>query len=183
MGAGEAPPQTPEGYKPTLPEGWAADRLAQDPLFAGFLKGAHEHKLNDAQLSWALNEFQSRLDMMNSPEAGEAELRQVWPSDQQLQQGLSQSYRGVRAFAEDEGHASRLDAKFGNDPDYIRLMARVGKEMSEDRPVNRGVTPADSNTLEDLKAHPAYSDPKHAEHRSVKARVEALYASLYPENT
>lgn len=182
MGAGDAPPKTAEEYSPELPQGWDADRLKADPMFAGFLKGAHAKGLNNAQLSWVLTEFQSRMDMMRSPEIGAAELGKVWTTPEAMKLGLSQSFRGAQAFALDQDHAARLDAKFGNDPDFIRLMANIGKELGEDKPVNSGASTTDANTLEDLKAHPAYLDPKHAEHRRVKAQVEALYARLYPDN-
>lgn len=182
MGAGEAPPSTPDGYTPTLPEGWDADRLKADPLFAGFLKGAHAQGLNNAQVTYMLGEFQQRLAMMNSPEVGAAELGKVWTTPEAMKQGLVHSFRGSQAFAVDQDHAGRLDAKFGNDPDFIRLMANIGKELGEDKPAAAGATQAEANTLEDLKAHPAYMDAKHPEHRSVNARVTALYAKLYPEN-
>ncbi len=183
MGAGEAPPKTPEEYAPDLPQGWDADRLKADPLFSGFLKNAHAKGLNNAQVSYVLAEFQNRMDMMRSPEVGAAELGKVWTTPEAMKQGLAQSYRGTQAFAVDADHAARLDAKFGNDPDFIRLMAKIGGELGEDKPPSAGNTAADANSLEDLKQHPAYRDSKHPEHRSVKARVEALYAKLYPNNT
>lgn len=181
MGAGEAPPQTPEGYQPELPQGWDADRLKSDPLFAGFLKGAHAKGLNNAQVSYILSEFQNRMDMMHSPEVGEAELRNVWKTDDQFQAGLVASYRGSKAFAEDDAHAQRLEQKFGNDPDFIRLMARVGKELGEDKQPQQGLNSVEAETLADLERHPAYFDAKHPEHHKVKAKVTALYNKQFAD--
>lgn len=181
MGSGEAPPKTPDEYAPELPNGLTMESLKADPLFAGFLKGAHAKGLNNGQVSYILAEFQNRLEMMNSPEIGEAELRKVWPTDDAMKKGFSQSYRGTNAFAQDADHAARLDKKFGNDPDFIRLMARVGAELGEDKPAAAGLTPVEATTLEELKAHPAYSDPKHPDHTKVKAKVTQLYAKQFPE--
>lgn len=134
--------------------------------------------MTNAQVSYAISEFQQRMQlaeqMRNSPEIGEAELRKVWQTDQQMQQGLGQSFRAAKTFAADDDHMQRLDAKFGNDPDYIRLLARIGKELGEDTPPG-GITPVESETRAQLMASPAYLDSKHPEHASVVAKVKALY--------
>lgn len=174
----DAPPKSPEDYAPELPAGFSLDTLKTDPLFAGFLKGAHSKGMTNAQVSYAISEFQQRMQlaeqMRNSPEIGEAELRKVWQTDQQMQQGLGQSFRAAKTFAADDDHMQRLDAKFGNDPDYIRLLARIGKELGEDTPPG-GITPVESETRAQLMASPAYLDSKHPEHASVVAKVKALY--------
>lgn len=181
MGAGEAPPKSPDDYAPELPQGWGADRLKADPLFAGFLKGAHAKGLNNAQVSWALNEFQTRMDMMRSPEAGEAELvhRMGLPADQLHNQVYVPAFRAAKAFAADDAMMQRLDAKFGSDADYLQLMARIGKELGEDKPVHNGITANEADTLDDLIKHPAYNDSKHPEHAKVTRQVAALYEKKY----
>jgi hypothetical protein len=181
MGAGEAPPKTAEEYAPELPQGWSPDRLKADPMFSGFLKGAHAKGMNNAQVSWALSEFQNRLDMMNSPEVGQAELvkRLNVPAEQLQGRVFVPAYRAAAAFAVDKDMHDRLDAKFGNDPDYLQLMARIGSELGEDRPVNTGITSVEANTLDELINHPAYTDEKHADHHKVKAQVKTLYDKKY----
>lgn len=183
MGAGEAPPKSPDEYAPELPQGWDADRLKADPLFAGFLKGAHAKGLNNSQVSYILSEFQQRLDMQRSPEVGQAELMQRLSlrEDQLGAAVYVPAFRATKAFAADDDMLTRLDQKFGSDPDYLQLMARIGKELGEDRAPGAVTNPADTATLEDLKAHPAYLDAKHPEHRKVTAQVTALYKKLHPE--
>lgn len=182
MGSGEAPPKTAEEYAPELPAGITMDTLKTDPLFAGFLKGAHAKGLNNAQVSYAISEFQQRMQLAeqqrNDPGVAQAELEKVWTSPQEMEQGLNASFRGAQAFAEDKDHAARLDKKFGNDPDFIRLMARVGKELGEDAPP-QGLNTVEAESLEALKANPAYLDQKHPEHRVVVAKVKALYDKKY----
>ena len=185
MGAGEAPPKDADSYTLDLPQGLTMDTLKADPLFAGFLKGAHAKGLNNGQVSYLVGEFQQRLALMeehrNNPDVAAAELGKVWPTDQAMQRGLVNSYRGSHTFAEDPEHAARLDKKFGNDPDYIRLMAKVGAELGEDRLPNGGLSNVETDTLESLRKSEAYTSEKHPEHAATVAKVKALYAKLHPD--
>lgn len=159
------------------------DALKADPLFAGFLKGAHAKGMNNGQVSYILGEFQQRMqllaDQRADPAIAEAELMKVWTTPAAMEAGLGKSYRAAKAFAEGDDHFAAVEKKFGSDPDFIRLMAKVGAELGEDKPVG-GLTTVEAETLKSLKAHPAYGDARHAEHRSVVAKVTALYNKLYP---
>ena len=182
LGSGDAPPAKPEDYAPTLPDGLSMEQLKADPLFQSFLKGAHSRGMNNAQLGYALEAFQHRLAMMNSPEAGEAELRKVWSTDDQLQRGLSDSYRATQAFANgDKDLAARVEKKFGNDPDFIRLMASVGRELHEDSPPEGTLSMVEQGTLESLMASEAYMQAKHPDHNKVVAQVRALYEKRFQQ--
>lgn len=182
LGSGDAPPAKPEDYAPTLPEGLTLDQLKTDPLFSSFLKGAHSKGLNNAQVSYVLEAYQQRLAMSNTPEVGEAELRKVWTTDDQLQKGLADSFRATKAFANgDTELAARVERKFGNDPDFIRLMAQVGRELHEDAPPEGTLSGVEQASLESLMASKAYHDAKDPDHAKVVAQVQALYAKRYPE--
>lgn len=184
VGSGGAPPAKPEDYAPTLPDGMSMEQLKADPLFASFLKGAHSRGLNNDQVSYVIEAYQQRLAMSNSPEVGEAELRKVWTTDDQLQRGLSDSYRATQAFANgDTELAARVEKKFGNDPDFIRLMASVGRELHEDTPPEGTLSMVEQGTLESLMASEAYMQAKHPDHAKVVAQVNALYAKRYPQQT
>jgi hypothetical protein len=182
MGSGEAPPKDPDSYQLDLPQGLSMDAVKTDPMFAGFLKGAHAKGLNNGQVSYLLGEFQQRLQLLdqqrNDPGVAEAELRKTWQTDQQMEQGLSSAYRAASAFAGDQETLARLDKKFGNDPDYLRLMANIGKELGEDKPVG-GLTSVEADTLESLMGSKSYLDSKAPDHAAVVAKVRALYAKRY----
>lgn len=182
MGAGEAPPKDPDGYAPELPQGVTLDALKSDPLYAGFLKGAHAKGLNNAQVGWLLGQFQERMAMATAgpdPTVAEAELAGIWKLPGEMDKNLANSYRAAHAFAADKEHAARLEQKFGNDPDFIRLMAKIGGELGEDRPPE-GISSVEQETLENLMRHPAYLDKTHAEHAVIVAKARALYAKKYP---
>lgn len=175
MGGGEAPPKTADEYAPTVPEGMSLEALKADPLYGGFLKGAHARGMNNSQLSYVLDAMRVRENLRNSPEAAEADLRREFTSDQALNQALQRSYRATAAYAGNDETRGQLEAKFGNDPDFIRLMARIGGELGEDSPP-AGLSGAEAQTLESLMAHPAYLDHKHPEHARVVAQTRAMYA-------
>lgn len=180
LGAGDAPPATPEDYAPIVPPGTTLEELKADPLFTGFLKGAHGKGMTNAQVSYVLDAYAARMAMSASPEAGEAELRKEWATDDQMRRGLTDSLKAVKSFSGgDEARAQRIDAKFGNDPDFVWLMAQVGKELHEDTPVGGALTEGEAQSLESLMASPAYLDAKHPEHAATSARVKALYEKRY----
>lgn len=173
--AGDAPPKAPEDYAPALPEGLKLDDLKKDPLYTGFIKGAHSRGMTNAQLSYVLEGWAQREQMRQSPEVASVELRKDWPSDAEFDAGLVKAYRATAAYAGSAEALERVQAKFQNDPDFIRLMARIGGELGEDKPA-AGLNPAESETLQSLMGHPAYFDTKHPEHGSIVARTKALYA-------
>lgn len=181
MGAGDAPPATPDDYALALPEGVSIDALKADPLFKGFLKGAHARGMSNADVSFVIASYQQRMAMAASPEAGEAELRKEWITDDQMARGLADSYRAVKAFAGGDEQMARLEQKFGSDPDFVRLMARIGKELREDTPVAGALSDVEQASLESLMASPAYHNAKDPKHAETVARVQAMYRKRYPE--
>jgi hypothetical protein len=179
LGAGEAPPATPEDYQLALPEGVTFDELKADPLFTGFLKGAHAQGLTNKQVSYVIGAYQQRMSMEATPEVGEAVLRKEWVTDEQMQRGLADCFRATRAFSGDGEHAQRIKAKFGNDPDFVWLMAQVGKELHEDTPVNGALSESEQASLESLMGSRAYLDAKDPQHAQTVAKVRAMYTKRY----
>lgn len=177
LGSGDAPPKAPEDYAPAVTAGISLDKLKDDPKYQGFLKGAHARGMTNAQLGYVLDHY--AMALQPDVAGAEADLRKTWASDEQLQRGLAQSYRATAAYAGDDETRARLDAKFGNDPDFIRLMARIGNELHEDSPP-AGITQAESDTLESMMGSAAYLDSAHQDHAATVRKVQALYAKKYP---
>lgn len=175
MGAGDAPPAKPEDYAPAVPAGMSLDALKADPLYSGFLKGAHSRGMTNAQVSYVLESMAQR--MAPNPAAAEAALREAWPDDASLDAGLAKAHRAVKTYGGEL--MDKLDAKFGSDPDFIRLMAKIGGELGEDPGVNTGITAAEQDTLESLISHPSYLDAKHPEHSRTVAKANQLYAKKF----
>ena len=64
-----------------------------------------------------------------------------------------------------------------------RAEARKAAEPAKAKaPAKSGAKQAQEAELKSLLAHPAYRDRGHRESASVRARIEALYSTLYPGN-
>jgi hypothetical protein len=179
MGAGDAPPAKPEDYAPTLPEGLTLDALKADPLYQGFLKGAHARGMTNAHVSYVLDALAQR--MRPDPVVAEAELRKVWPTDAELDKNLAGAFRVVKTYAGGDAQMAKLEAKFGSDPDFLQFMARIAPELGEDKALQPDFTDNDADTLESVMTHPGYLDGKHPEHAKLVAKARGLYAKKYPE--
>lgn len=171
MGTGDAPPKSPDEYAPTV-TAMSLDALKEDPKYTGFLKGAHARGMTNAQVGYVLDTYAAAL--APNPELAEAELRKDWATDDQMTRGLQNAYRATAAYAKAPDLAERIDKKFGSDPDFIRLMANIGRELGEDSPP-AGLSAAESDTLQSLIGHPAYYDAKHPEHGRIVAKATNLY--------
>ena len=152
------------------------DELKKDPLYAGFVKGAHARGITNAQLSWVLETHNQRESMRSDPAVAEQELRRDFPSNEAMQQALTRSYRATAAYAGNDEARAKLEVKFGNDPDFIRIMARIGGEMGEDTAVTGGLNASEDESLQSLMSHAAYHDAKHPEHKLVVARTSYCVA-------
>lgn len=185
MGAGEAPPKSADEYKVNVPAALAerikAEDLAKDPGFKDFLGKLHTAGLNQKQVDIAVGEFLDRsLKLqagMNQLSADDctAKLKTEWKTDELFKTGVSSAYRAASAF----GDVTALMAKYGNDPDFIRFAANVGKELSEDRGAMPGSQGASEVDIEALTKTKAYWDPKEPDHEATKAKVAAFYAAKY----
>lgn len=191
LGSGDLPPKSVDEYAPTLEvEGFDWEEFKKDESSQAFLKGAHAKGLTNAQVEYVLGEYlkaapqlvqgSAQLDQQGATE----ELKSVWKSDAEFKTGVQSAYRAVQGFADQgdgPGSLARVEAKFGNDPDFIALMARIGREMNEDTvPGGQAVSEGDfavqtselRKQLQDMPLH----DPKRAQ---VQAQLDALYQKRY----
>lgn len=186
FGSGDVPPKSAEEYDlKQLPEGITFEEIKNDPAMSKFIKGAHARGLTNAQLEWAMNEHLSIMqgainasqDM--SVEECTAELRKAWPNQQDFELNAGNAYRAFKAFA-DPADQDAMD-ELGNNPLMVRLLANIGRELQEDKPIEAG-TPAAQNWEQEvaaIRANPAYMDSSHAEHKQLQAKMNALYEKRY----
>lgn len=185
LGTG-APPKTPEEYELSgLPEAVKIEDLKADPETAGFLKGAHAKGMTNEQVSWVLNEYLTRAPQLmqaNSEiarEEAEAELQKSWSTPDAYQQNIGAAFRAFQAYA-DPADVANIDA-IGNNPIVVRLLANIGKEIAEDKPVG-GTLPAGidfevrtKEILNELQALPQH-DPRR---QKLRQEYDDLFARKY----
>lgn len=132
----EPPPTAPGDYKIEAPDDFKESFDTEDPGFAEFVTEAHKAGFNQAQMDVAMRAYFAHADKLAAglievdQEACTAALQEVWPSADERAQNYKAADRALKAFAGER--AGILDAKFGNDPDGIWLLAQIGKGLAED---------------------------------------------------
>lgn len=193
LGSGDVPPKTADEYTVKLEgvEGFDWGEFKADPDTQSFLKGAHAKGLSNAQVEYVIGEYMKAAPNLIGGAAQltqqdcTAALKAVWTDDQAMTQNVRASYRAAEAFASEPGkpgNFAALQAKYGNDPDFIAFTANIGKELKEDRAINGGaqVSEADfavktAELRDQLQALPAH-DPKR---KGIQAQLDDLYNSKY----
>jgi hypothetical protein len=192
LGTDEPPPESPDAYQidgKAMGEGFDAEAFMKDEKTKGFLKSMHAKGMTNAQvqavLEYGLNEWAPDLLQGNQALTTEdctKSLRDTWTNEAEFKTQLSNAHKAFSAgFAGmDEAEVARLDAKFGNDPDFIKFAARFGSEMREDSPPNEaGAIPQDDSSIEMLMLSPEYKDPKHPKHAEATKKVQAYFTKKY----
>lgn len=186
LGGDDIPPESPEGYKldaESFGEGFDADAFMSDEKTQSFLKSMHAKGMTNSQvqevLNYGLNEWAPSLmegnQALSEQECTEA-LKEVWSSDAEFNTQVGHAARALKEVAGEE--FDTLMGKYGNDPDFIKIMAQFGREMGEDVPPNETDIPA-GETLDDLMHSEAYSDPKHKDHEKVSAKVRSMFEKKF----
>ena len=189
LGSGDIPPKTADEYTFTMPDQFKDQfNPNEDPLFKEFKKDAHGAGLTQKQFDFVMAKYFDVAPQLVGASAAlnlqdaTAELRKLWPSEQQFGEGATRADRAVRAYAnpgaaDQTGSYVRLEKKFGNDPDFIALMANIGKETREDLPPAGSILP--EADVESLQKSEAYWNASHKDHVATKAKVDAHYARKF----
>lgn len=186
LGAGDIPPKADTDYKTTVPEALKdavkVEDLEKSERFLDFRKEMHAAGLSQKQFDQVVAKMidygmkQREGDAALSQQECIAELSKTWADEGERTKNLQAAYRAAQAY----GDVDRILAKHGNDPDVIRLLARVGKELGEDTPAGAGAAGASSDLeVEALQKSPAYWNANDPQHAQVKAKVAAHYATKF----
>lgn len=206
IGSMGARPESPDKYDlKALGENIDAEALKEAPGIKQFLSKAHGKGYTNEQAMLAIQEFvHYGQELVKASDAmtdanGLAAMRTFWQDDAELRTNLANGLKVVEAFATKAGiepdavHApfkATIDGKdvtfppLANHPLFAKIMAAIGPEVGEARPVNAvQQMPAQTfaEQLATLKAHPAYNDPRHAEHQIIRSKVRQMYEQRYPE--
>lgn len=176
-----------------LPEGMSLDDVQTKEFLD---RAATEGKLTNEQANWVMREYVGVV-AKGQQEVAEATERMLGEAESALradpdwkdfdgQMGFAQ--KAWRAFSPAEpGSADeeKLQLAFRSNPAALKMLARVGKAISEDtlRGTEAGITSA--GTIDDeiakIKADPAYMDSRHGNHQFLVDRMTALMKRKYPE--
>lgn len=194
-GGANVPPATPDDYQLTVPdelkEAW---NPAEDQVHQAFRQRAHEAGMSQQQFDAAMQTFFQDIvpqiagagqdgGSENAQANCESELRKVWTSPQEFSRNVQAAYSGAAAIAQKAGMSINdiMESPLANDPTFIKLLAAIGPEFSEDSaPATTSM--AAPTDIKSLMASPAYTDPKHPDHQKVSEQVSGYYKTRYGAN-
>lgn len=141
MGAGDLPPKTAAEYKLNVPDAFKElfppEKIAEDPALKSFLDKAHAEGMTQKNVDLFLNEwFERSTALLDTKATMDAEnctnaLKEVWKTDTEFKENNQAAYRAAKEYGGDQFDAILSD--YGNAPRIIQLLAKVGKELGEDR--------------------------------------------------
>lgn len=180
MGSGDLPPKTAGEYEIAVPEALKNQWNPKEDLkLQAFLDKAHSKGLTQGQLDMVMESyFETAQQLVGgnrqlSEEECIADLRKGWKDDATFKGEVAKAYKAAVGYGGEDAQAILAD--HGNDPRLIRMLARIGGEMGEDRSLNPGGTLQGGQSVESLMSSEAYANPKHADHAKVSAQVKAYF--------
>ena len=177
IGTGEVAPKSVDEYKVER-EGFDFEEFKKDESNNSFLKSAHAQGITNKQLDFLLSEYDKRaVDLVSNSSQIDTDttvqtLQSEWGQD--YEKNIFNAVKAARACGiTDEQINNPL---IGNNVAFIKMAAYFGSQMTEDKPINNG-TPVNVD-IQSLMRSEAFFNPKHPEHKSVKAQIDSYYNSL-----
>jgi len=191
MGDGGAPPATAAEYQVTVPDAVkeAVGDLSADAAFTKFRDDMHGLGLSQKQFDGVMQRYFEIVPQVAagaqqlSTENATASLREVWKDDGSFSKNVGLAFRASNAVASVAGmsFADIEKAGLANNPTFIRIMAAIGPEFSEDAPPadrQSGAFTSDDE-VKKLLISEANTNTKHPDHKATRARIDAYYARKY----
>ena len=177
VGTGEVAPKSVDEYKLER-EDFDFEEFKADESNKEFLSEAHKHGITNKQLDFLLSEYDKRaVDLVsNSSQIDTDTTVQTLQSDwgDKYEANIFNAVKAARACGiTDEQINNPL---IGNNVAFIKMAAYFGSQMTEDKPINNG-TPVNVD-IQSLMRSEAFFNPKHPDHKSVKAQIDSYYDSL-----
>jgi hypothetical protein len=183
------PPKEAKDYTIAVPEPlkgkWEPEK---DQMLAGFRDKAHAAGLTQKQFDFVIGEYLTRLPALRETakqadiEQAKQALAKVWKTPEALQQNLGLAFHAARTLAGSDEALERIMDKFGNDADFLQIMAKIGPELREDKSPGSGMgvgTRYAGMPKQELMQHEAYTNAKHPDHQLVSALVRRQYEQQF----
>ena len=177
VGTGEVAPKSVDEYKIER-EDFSFDDFKADESNKAFLEEAHKHGITNKQLDFLLNEYDKRaVDLVSNNSQFDTDstvqtLQSEWGKE--YESNIFSAIRAAKSAGLTEDQIN--DPSIGNNVAAIKALAYFGSQIAEDKPINNG-TPVNVD-IQSLMRSEAFFDPKHPDHKSVKAQIDSYYNSL-----
>ena len=177
VGTGEVAPKSVDEYKLER-EDFDFEEFKADESNKEFLSEAHKHGITNKQLDFLLSEYDKRAVNLvsNSSQIDTDTTVQTLQSDwgDKYEANIFNAVKAARACGITDEQIN--DPMIGNNVAFIKMAAYFGSQMTEDKPINNG-TPVNVD-IQSLMRSEAFFNPKHPDHKSVKAQIDSYYDSL-----
>ncbi|WP_323712930.1 hypothetical protein [Acinetobacter towneri] len=143
-----------------------------------FLAEAHKHGIINKQLDFLLSEYDKRaVDLVSNNSQFDTDstvqtLQSEWGKE--YESNIFSAIPAAKSAGLTEDQIN--DPSIGNNVAAIKALAYFGSQIAEDKPINNG-TPVNVD-IQSLMRSEAFFDPKHPDHKSVKAQIDSYYNSL-----
>ena len=177
VGTGDIAPKSVDEYKVER-EGFDFEEFKKDESNNSFLKSAHAQGITNKQLDFLLSEYDKRAaDLVSTSSQIDTDttvqtLQSEWGD--KYEANIFNAVKAARACGITDEQIN--DPLIGNNVAFIKMAAYFGSQMTEDKPVSNG-TPVNVD-ISSLMRSEAFFNPKHPEHKSVKAQIDSYYDSL-----
>lgn len=177
IGTGEVAPKSVDEYKIER-EDFDLEAFKADEGNKAFLEEAHKHGITNKQLDFLLSEYDKRaVDLVSNSSQIDTDttvqtLQSEWGQD--YEKNIFNAVKAARACGITDEQIN--DPMIGNNVAFIKMAAYFGSQMTEDKPVSNG-TPVNVD-IQSLMRSEAFFNPKHPDHKSVKAQIDSYYDSL-----
>lgn len=177
VGTGEVAPKSVDEYKIER-EDFDLEAFKADEGNKAFLEEAHKHGITNKQLDFLLSEYDKRaVDLVSNSSQIDTDttvqtLQSEWGD--KYEANIFNAVKAARACGITDEQIN--DPMIGNNVAFIKMAAYFGSQMTEDKPVSNG-TPVNVD-IQSLMRSEAFFNPKHPDHKSVKAQIDSYYDSL-----
>lgn len=177
VGTGEVAPKSVDEYKLERAD-FDFEEFKADESNKEFLTEAHKHGITNKQLDFLISEYDKRAVNLvsNSSQIDTDTTVQTLQSDwgDKYEANIFNAVKAARACGITDEQIN--DPMIGNNVAFIKMAAYFGSQMTEDKPVSNG-TPVNVD-IQSLMRSEAFFNPKHPDHKSVKAQIDSYYDSL-----
>ncbi|QDX16415.1 hypothetical protein C6W84_17047 (plasmid) [Acinetobacter baumannii] len=177
VGTGEVAPKSVDEYKIER-EDFDLEAFKADEGNKAFLEEAHKHGITNKQLDFLLAEYDKRaVDLVSNSSQIDTDttvqtLQSEWGD--KYEANIFNAVKAARACGITDEQIN--DPMIGNNVAFIKMAAYFGSQMTEDKPVSNGI-PVNVD-IQSLMRSEAFFNPKHPDHKSVKAQIDSYYDSL-----
>lgn len=182
VGSGDVPPKTADDYAITVPDEFK-DVWAEDDRFKSFRTDALAAGMTQKQFDLVMGKYFTMVpelvqgaQQIDANKATE-ELKITWKTDGEFKANVQDAFKAFNAYA-DPADQARID-EIGNNPVALRILAKIGKEMGEASGIPSAGASTGADDIQTVLKSDAYLNPKHPDHKTTSAKVQAFYQKKY----